>query len=93
MGSSNRSSMFRLSTCKGTKSYEKLKRQCPDILALVLSYLIPTHTDKKENKFFPHIYKEIQMGSSAKSYMRKGFLIYAEMRKFFPIYENAVSHI
>jgi hypothetical protein len=28
------------------------------------------------------------MGSGAKSYMRKGFLIYEEMRKFFPIYEE-----
>ncbi len=50
------------------------------------------YTDKKENKTFL-IYKEIQMGSGAKSYMRKGFLIYEEMRKFFPIYEEAVSHI
>ncbi len=25
--------------------------------------------------------------------MRKGFLIYEEMRKFFPIYEEAVSHM
>ncbi len=33
------------------------------------------------------------MGSGAKSYMRKGFLIYVEMRKFFPIYDEAVSHI
>ncbi len=35
------------------------------------------------------------MGSGAKSYMRKGFLIYEEMRTFFPIYEDeeAVSHI
>jgi hypothetical protein len=32
------------------------------------------------------------MGSGAKSY-RRGFLIYEEMRKFFPIYEEAVSHI
>jgi hypothetical protein len=47
---------------------------------------------KKENQTFL-IYKEIQMGSGAKSYMRKGFLIYEEMRKFFPIYEKAVSHI
>jgi hypothetical protein len=38
-------------------------------------------------------YKEIQMGSGAKSYMRKGFLICKEMRKFFSIYEEAVSHI
>ncbi len=50
------------------------------------------YTDKKENKIFL-IYKEIHMGSGAKSYMRKGFLIYEEMRKFFPIYEEAFSHI
>ncbi len=35
------------------------------------------------------------MGSVAKSYMRKGFLIYVceEMRKYLVIYEGAVSHI
>jgi hypothetical protein len=37
---------------------------------------------KKENKIFL-IYKEIQMGSGAKSYMRKGLLIYEEMHKHF----------
>jgi hypothetical protein len=31
------------------------------------------HTDKKEKKIFL-IYKKIQKGSGAKSYMRKGFL-------------------
>jgi hypothetical protein len=42
-----------------------------------------THTlIKKENKIFL-IYKKIQMGSGAKSYMRKGFLIYEEMHKYF----------
>jgi hypothetical protein len=50
------------------------------------------YTDKKENKMFL-IYKEIQSGAVGKSYMRKGFLIYKEMRKYFPIYEEAVSHI
>ncbi len=50
------------------------------------------HTDKKENKIFL-IYKEIQSGAVAKSYMRKGFLIYEEIRKYFPIYGEAVSHI
>jgi hypothetical protein len=50
------------------------------------------HTDKKENRIFL-IYKKIQSGAVAKSYMRKGFLIYGEMRKYFPIYEEAVSHI
>jgi hypothetical protein len=39
------------------------------------------------------IYKEIQNGVVAKSYMRKGFLIYEEMLKYFPIYEGVVSHI
>ncbi len=36
-------------------------------------------TDKKENEIFLK-YEEIQMGLVAKSYMRKGFLIYEEMR-------------
>jgi hypothetical protein len=36
--------------------------------------LEPTYTDKKENKTFL-IYKEVQSGAVAKSYMRKGFLI------------------
>jgi hypothetical protein len=49
-------------------------------------------TDKKENKIFL-IYKEIQMGSGAKSYLRKGFLIYEEMQKMFPIFEETVSQI
>jgi hypothetical protein len=48
-----------------------------------------THTDKK--KFL--IYKEIQSRAVARPFMRKGFLIYEEMRKYFPIYEEAVSHI
>jgi hypothetical protein len=48
---------------------------------------ISPYTDVKENKTFL-TYKEIQMGSGAKPYMRKGFLIYEEMRKFFPIYED-----
>jgi hypothetical protein len=47
---------------------------------------------KKEKKIF-FIYKEIQSRAVAKSYMRKGFLTYEEMRKYFPIYEKAVSHI
>ncbi len=50
------------------------------------------NTDKKEKKIFL-IYKEIQIGSVAKSYMRKGFLIYEEMRKYLVIYEEAVRHI
>ncbi len=33
------------------------------------------------------------MGAVANSYMRKGFLIYEEMRKYLVIYEEAFSHI
>jgi hypothetical protein len=52
------------------------------------------HTDKKEKKIFLiYMYKEIQMGAVSKSYMRRGFLIYEEMRKYLVIYEKAVSHI
>jgi hypothetical protein len=50
------------------------------------------YTDRKENQIFL-IYKEIQSGAVAKSYIGKGFLIYEEMSKYFPIYEEAVSHI
>ncbi len=46
------------------------------------------YTDKKENQIFL-IYREIQSEAVAKSYMRKGFLKYEEIRKYFPIYEEA----
>ncbi len=45
---------------------------------------------KKENQIFL-IFKKILSG--VESYVRKGFLIYEEMRKYFPIYEEPVSHI
>ncbi len=50
------------------------------------------YTDKKENLIFL-IYKDIQSDAVAKSYMRKDFLVYEEMRKYLPIYEETVSHI
>jgi hypothetical protein len=43
------------------------------------------YTDKKENKIFL-IYKEIQNGLVAKSYMTKGLLIYEEIFAHFLIY-------
>jgi hypothetical protein len=46
--------------------------------------------NKKEKKIFL-LYKVIQMGLVANSYMRKGFL-YEEMRKYLVIYEEAASH-
>ncbi len=48
------------------------------------------NTDKNQISL---IYTEIQNGAVAKSYMRKGFLIYEEMRKYLTIYEEAVSNI
>jgi hypothetical protein len=47
------------------------------------------HTDKKFNK----IYKESETGSGAKSYVRKGSLIFEEMRKYFTIYGEAVGDV
>ncbi len=54
--------------------------------------LINLHTDKKEKEIFL-IYKEIKMGSVAKSNMRRSFLIYEEMCKYLVMYEEAVSHM
>jgi hypothetical protein len=53
------------------------------------------YTDKKENLIFL-IYKEIQNGAVAKSYMRKGFLIYVlyvNISPYMRTEEEAVSHI
>jgi hypothetical protein len=50
------------------------------------------YTDKKEKEIFL-INKEIQIGSVAESYMREGFQIYEEVRRYLTIYETAVSHI
>jgi hypothetical protein len=59
------------------------KESCMEIT----SCFKPYHTVKKEKKIFL-TYKEIQKGSGAKSYMRKGFLIYEEMHKYLVIYEK-----
>jgi hypothetical protein len=48
---------------------------------------------KKKIKFSSYIRRFRQTGAVAKSYMRKGFLIYEEMRKYLVIFEEAVSHI
>ncbi len=59
----------------------------PNFLIFIFIALI-----KKKINFFP-IYKEIQSGAVAKSYMRKAFPIYEEMGKYFPIFKEAVSYI
>jgi hypothetical protein len=71
--------------------YELLVCHSSNKATMYLCLLLST-TDKKENKIFL-TYKEIQSGAIAKSYTRKGFLIYEEMRKYFTIYEKAGSHI
>jgi hypothetical protein len=58
---------------------------------LKLSVTRNVQTDKKENRIFL-FFKEIQMGAVAKSYMRKGSLIYEEMRKYLVIFKDAVSY-
>ncbi len=55
-------------------------------------YMSSKCADKKEKKIFL-IYKEIQKESGAKSYMKKGFLIFEEIRKYLVKNEEAVSHI
>jgi hypothetical protein len=50
--------------------------------------MLISHTDEKENKIFL-IYKEIQNGAVAKSYMTNDLLIYC--RKAFLIYDFATA--
>ncbi len=54
-------------------------------VGILLVQLISTCTDEKENQIFP-IYKEIQEGAVAKSYMTNGLLIYGEIFAHFLIY-------
>jgi hypothetical protein len=46
---------------------------------------LQNYTDKKENQTFL-IYREIQSGAVAKSYMTNGLLIYGEIFAHFLIY-------
>ncbi len=50
------------------------------------------YTDKKEKTIFL-IYKKILNGAVAKSYMRKGFLTFEQMRKYVFIYDKVVIHL
>jgi hypothetical protein len=53
----------------------------------IASDICVLYTDKKENKIFL-IYKEIQSGVVAKSYMTNGLPIYREIFAHFLIYYN-----
>jgi hypothetical protein len=48
---------------------------------------------KKKTKFSSYRRQFIWDRLQSHTYMRKGFLIYEEMRKIFPINEEAVNHI
>jgi hypothetical protein len=50
------------------------------------------YTDKKENQNFP-IYKEIQNGAVAKSYITSGLLIHGEIFPHFLIYWEILPYI
>jgi hypothetical protein len=52
----------------------------PCFFAVGRTRFISYYTNKKEKKIFL-MYKEVQKGAVAKSYMRKGFLIYEEISK------------
>jgi hypothetical protein len=60
--------------------------------AILSASTVERYTGKKENEIFL-IYYEMHFVSVAKSYMRKGFLIYVEMLKYLTIYAEVVSHI
>jgi hypothetical protein len=53
---------------------------------------LESYTDKKENQIF-RIYKEIQNGSVAKSYMTNGYLIYEEIFAHFLILGSPSSYM
>jgi hypothetical protein len=54
------------------------------ILGSFFCFFYKKQLDKIEKKIFLN-YQEIKSGAVADSYMRKGFLIYEEMRKFLVI--------
>ncbi len=63
----------------------KLISICAQDLTYLHSMYSYIYTDKKENQIFL-IYKEIQSGAVAKSYMTNGLLIYGEIFVHFLIY-------
>ncbi len=73
----------------GPHSSAKTGRMLP---ATARGSLRATKTHWKENEILL-IYKEIETESIAKSFVRKGFFIYEEMRKYFAIYKEGVSLI
>jgi hypothetical protein len=72
------------------KIHDEHIRGCPQGLRLNSNTnKQPKYALIKKKKIFL-IYKEIQSGAVAKSYLSNGFLIYEQMRKYLVIYEEAV---
>jgi hypothetical protein len=61
-------------------------------VSLCKSACVRKYTDKKENQIFL-IYKEIQNGAVAKSYMTNGLLIYEEIFAHFLIIGSPYSYM
>jgi hypothetical protein len=74
-----------ISSCSHAYTLLCLLSPLKAVYILVLFHSCPRCTDKKENQIFL-IYKEIQRGAVAKSYMTNGLLIYGEILAHFLIY-------
>ncbi len=60
----------------------KIKAMCnPQTCSVTCTYRVGLYTDKKENQIFL-IYKKFHNGAVTKTYMRNGFLLYEELRKY-----------
>jgi hypothetical protein len=68
-----------LTYCFPLENHSLIEKEYPDV------HCKNRYTDKKENQIFL-IYKEIQSGAVAKSYMTNGFLIYGEIFAHFLIH-------
>jgi hypothetical protein len=55
-------------------------------------FLVPVHTDKKENQVFL-IYREIQTGAVAKSYITNDLLIYGEYFRISSYFRKPFPHL
>jgi hypothetical protein len=80
----------KLSTSSQRQNVKTCKLLFKSTVKCTSAFLTILYTSKKEKKIFL-INKEIQKGAVAKSYMRRGFLIYEEKRKYLVIYDFATA--
>ncbi len=60
------------------------------VLRNIAQWILQATLIKKKVKLSSYIYRKFRL-EQLQSYMMKGFLIYEEMRKYFPIYEEALQ--